>query len=101
MLFSCFRNGSLLLDAKDGKKPAQFYLTPSDNFPWSEFIKKMLVAWQLSDFSELPKEFVPQKRIPQFVIDGITSESQENQLKILATLRQQGYFLPLQARKEK
>lgn len=101
VLLSCFRDGSLLLEGKDGKKPAQFYMTTDDNFPWSEFIQKMLVAWQLSDYVGVPNEFKPLKRIPQFVIDGIVNEPQINQLKILATLRQQGYFCALPARKDK
>lgn len=101
MLFSCFRDGSLLLEGKDGKKPARFFLTPQDQFPWTEFIQKMMVAWQLGDYSELPQEFHPKKRIPPFVTDGLLNETIPNQMKILATLRQQGYFPPLQARKEK
>lgn len=101
IVLDCFRDGSLLIEGKDGKKPARFYMTPKDIFPWSEFIQKMLVAWQLSDFEGVPQEFRPQKRIPQFVLDGITQESQANQLKILATLRQQGYFADLPTRKEK
>lgn len=98
MLFSCFRDGSLLLDAKDGKKPARFYLNPSDLFPWDQFLPKLLVNWQLSDFIDIPKEFRPQKRIPEFVLEGILKEPLETQLKILATLRAQGYFPPLKAR---
>jgi len=98
VLFSCFRDGSLLLDAKDGKKPARFYLKPSDLFPWDQFLPKLLVNWQLSDFKDIPKEFRPQKRIPEFVLEGILKEPLETQLKILATLRAQGYFPPLKAR---
>ena len=98
MLFSCFRDGSLLLDAKDGKKPARFYLKPSDLFPWDQFLPKLLVNWQLSDFKDIPKDFRPQKRIPEFVLEGILKEHLETQLKILATLRAQGYFPPLKAR---
>lgn len=101
VLLSCYRDGSLLLEGKDGKKPAQFFMNFKDNFPWGDFIQKMLVAWQLSDFVGVPNEFKPQKRIPQFVLDGILNESQENQLKILATLRQQGYFGPLPVRRDK
>ena len=101
MLFSCFRDGSLLLEGKDGKKPARFFFTPQDQFPWADFIQKMMVAWQLGDYSELPREFHPQKRIPPFVTDELLNETLPNQMKVLATLRQQGYFPPLQARKEK
>lgn len=101
VLFSCYKDGTLLLDGKDGKKPARFFLKPTDKFPWDEFLQKMLVAWQLGDYQDLPNEFKPQKRIPQFVLDGLQAEPQEMRLKILATLRQQGYFPPLQARKEK
>lgn len=100
MLFSCFRDGSLLLLERDGKKPAQFYLGPKDQFPWAEFLQKMLVAWQLGDNQDLPPQFHPQKRIPPFVTDGILNETLPNQMKILATLRQQGYFLELSLRKE-
>ncbi|MCQ2106472.1 MAG: hypothetical protein MJZ26_11860 [Fibrobacter sp.] len=99
VLFSCHKDGSLLLEGKDGKKPARFFLKPTDNFPWSSFIQKMLVAWQLGDYQDLPNEFKPQKRIPQFVLDGLLAEPQEIQLKILATLRQQGYFSPLRSAK--
>lgn len=99
-VLQCFRDGSLLVDCKDGKKPEQFYLTSKDNFPWSEFIQKMLVAWQLSDYEGVPREFRPQKRIPQFVLDDILKETPANQLKVLAALRQQEYFCALPVRKE-
>lgn len=99
-ILRCFRDGSILIDARDSKKPARFYLTPKDNFPWAVFIEKMLVAWQLADMESLPPEFRPQKRLPQFVLDDLPKETQANQLKALATLRQQGYFSPLPLRKE-
>ncbi|MCF0223210.1 MAG: hypothetical protein HUK20_02990 [Fibrobacter sp.] len=91
-LLSCFRNGSLLLQGTDFKKPAQFILKPNDSFPWKDFIQKMIVAWQLGDYSGLPREFTPQKRIPAFVIEDLPKEHIQNQLKVLATLRSQGYF---------
>ena len=94
-LSSCYRDGSLLLEAKDGKKPARFTLKPGDLFPWDQFIPKMLVNWQLSEFRDVPREFRPQKRIPDFVLEGLPKESIANQLKVLATLRAQGYFPPL------
>ncbi len=99
MLLSCYRDGSLLLGARDGKKPSQFFLAPSDKFPWDQFIEKMLVAWQLGDNEDLPREFQPQKRIPPFVTEGLLGETLPNQLKVLATLRQQGYFPPLRVTK--
>ena len=98
VLFSCFRDGSLLLEAKDGKKPARFYLRPNDLFPWDQFLPKLLVNWQLSDFKDIPREFCPQKRIPEFVLEGILKEPLETQLKILATLRAQGYFPALKTK---
>ena len=98
-LFSRFKDGTLLLDARDGLKPARFYLTPADTFPWDGFIAKMLIAWQLGDFTDIPPQFRPQKRIPQFVIDGLPAETTQNKLKILATLRAQGYFTALPAKK--
>ena len=101
MLFSCYRDGTLLLDGKDGLEPARFFLTPQDRFPWEDFIKKMLVAWQLGDYTGLPREFHPQKRIPAFVTEGLLNEPLPNQLKILATLRQQGYFPALSNKTEK
>jgi hypothetical protein len=91
-LFCCYRDGSLLLEGKDGKKPASFYLKRDDNFPWDQFLPKLLANWQLSDYKDVPKAFIPQKRIPGFVVDGFLKEPIENQLKILATLRSQGYF---------
>ena len=97
-LFKCFRDGSLLLNGKDLKKPQQFFLSSKDNFPWDQFLPKMLVAWQLGDYEDLPREFKPQKRIPQFVIDGFLNESRENQLKILSVLRSKGYFTALPSR---
>lgn len=99
-LFCCYKDGSLLLDARDNKKPARFYLTPKDSFPWEEFIGKLLIAWQLCDYSDVPMQFRPQKRIPQFVLDGIPEEPLANKLKILATLRKQGYFPALPGRKD-
>ena len=98
-LFACYKDGSLLLDSLDYKKPARFTLTQSDVFPWDEFIGKMLYAWQLGDYRDLPQQFRPQKRIPQFVLDGIGKEPTASKLKILATLRQQGYFPTLTNRK--
>ena len=98
-LFACYKDGSLLLDSLDYKKPARFTLTQSDVFPWDEFIGKMLYAWQLGDYRDLPQQFRPQKRIPQFVLDGIGKEPTTSKLKILATLRQQGYFPTLTNRK--
>ena len=99
VLFSCYRDGSLLMEAKDGKKPARFYLKPNDIFPWDQFLPKLLVNWQLSDFKDIPREFKPQKRIPDFVLEGLLKEPLETQLKILATLRAQGYFPSLSNRK--
>ena len=98
-LLACYRDGTLLLDARDYEKPARFYLTPKDVFPWEQFLAKMLCAWQLGDYSDVPPQFKPQKRIPQFVVDGFPAEQLENKLKILATLRTQGYFPALTARK--
>lgn len=98
-LLACYRDGTLLLDARDYEKPARFYLTPKDVFPWGQFLAKMLCAWQLGDYSDVPPQFKPQKRIPQFVVDGFPAEPLENKLKILATLRTQGYFPALTARK--
>lgn len=91
-LFSCSKDGSLVLDARDGKKPARFTLTSKDNFPWEAFIGKLLIAWQLGDYSDVPPQFKPQKRIPQFVLDELPAEPLANKLKVLATLRKQGYF---------
>lgn len=99
-VLQCFRDGALLIEGKDGKKPARFYMTTKDNFPWGNFIQKMLVAWQLSDYEGVPREFRPLKRIPQFVLDNILKETPANQLKVLAALRQQGYFCTLPTRKE-
>ena len=98
-LFACYKDGTLLLDSLDYKKPARFTLTQSDVFPWDEFIGKMLYAWQLGDYRDLPQQFRPQKRIPQFVLDGIGKEPTASKLKILATLRQQGYFPALTSHK--
>lgn len=98
-LFSCFKDGSLLMDERDGKKPARFLLTAQDEFPWDEFISKLILAWQLSDYSDVPHQFRPQKRIPPFVLEGLPEEPLENKLKVLATLRKQGYFPPLPERK--
>lgn len=99
VLFACYKDGSLLLDSLDYKKPARFTLTQSDVFPWDEFIGKMLYAWQLGDYRDLPQQFRPQKRIPQFVLDGLPQEPTATKLKILATLRQQGYFPALTSHK--
>lgn len=94
-VIACYKDGSLLLDARDNLKPARFTLHPSDIFPWSEFIEKLLVAWQLCDYSDVPEAFRPIKQIPSFVIEGILKEPTPQQLKVLATLRSQGYFAPL------
>ena len=98
-LFSCYRDGTLLLDSRDGMKPARFYLTAGDTFPWEEFIGKLLYAWQLSDYEGIPAAFRPKKRIPQYVIDELPAEPTANKLKVLATLRSQGFFPALPTRK--
>ncbi len=96
-VIACYKDGSLLLDARDNLKPARFTMHPGDNFPWREFIEKLLAAWQLCDYSDVPEAFRPIKQIPAFVIEGILSEPIPQQLKVLATLRAQGYFAPLAA----
>ena len=95
-VIACYKNGSLLLDARDNLKPARFIMNPSDNFPWTEFIEKLLAAWQLCDYSDVPDAFKPIKQIPTFVIEGLPLEPISQQLKVLASLRSQGYFAPLQ-----
>lgn len=94
-LYSCFKDGSLLLDARDNLKPARFLLKPTDKFPWSEFLEKLLAAWQIGDYEDVPQPFQPQRQIPPFIIEGFLKEPLSQQLKILATLRTQGYFPPL------
>ena len=92
VLTSCRRDGSLFIESRDGIKPAQFNLTPSDNFPWNQFLPKLLLAWQLGDMEGVPDACRPQKRLPEFVLEGFGNEPLENQLKILSTLRKQGFF---------
>lgn len=92
VLTSCRRDGSLLIESRDGIKPAYFTLTPSDKFPWDQFLPKLLAAWQLGDMEDVPDAFRPQKRLPEFVLEEFGNEPQENQLKILSTLRKQGFF---------
>jgi hypothetical protein len=95
-VIACYKDGSLLLDARDNLKPARFTMYPSDNFPWTEFIEKLLAAWQLCDYSDVPEAFKPIKQIPAFVIEGLPREPVPQQLKVLASLRSQGYFATLQ-----
>ena len=99
-LFACYKDGSLLLDARDNLKPARFTMLPTDNFPWHEFIEKLLIAWQLCDYSDVPEAFKPLKQIPYFVIEDILKEPVPQQLKVLAALRMQGYFAPLKQREK-
>jgi hypothetical protein len=98
-LFACYKDGTLLLDARDYHKPSRFYLSTKDTFPWEQFLEKMLCAWQLGDYSDVPPQFRPCKRIPQFVLDGFPAEPLANKLKILAALRTQGFFPALPAKK--
>lgn len=98
-LFACYKDGTLLLDARDYHKPSRFYLSTRDSFPWEQFLEKMLCAWQLGDYSDVPPQFRPCKRIPQFVLDGFPAEPLESKLKILAALRSQGFFPALPAKK--
>jgi len=91
-LASCRRDGSLFIESRDGLKPAQFSLSPADKFPWDQFLPKLLAAWQMGDMEDVPAAFRPQKRIPEFVLEGFSREPLENQLKILSTLRKQGFF---------
>lgn len=99
VLSVCYRDGSLLLDARDFMKPARFTLASNALFPWEEFLAKLLIAWQMCDYTDVPLQFRPLKRIPQFVLDGLPAEPVLNKLKILATLRSQGYFPALPLRK--
>lgn len=99
VLFCCYKDGSILLKATDNKKPARFVLKKCDIFPWEQFLPKLIVNWKLSDYTNVPKEFIPQKRIPDFITENLLNEPINSQLKILATLRQKGYFLPLTQRK--
>ena len=92
VLTSCHRDGSLFIESRDGIKPAHFTLTSSDKFPWNQFLPKLLTAWQLGDMEDVPHAFRPQKRLPEFVLEGFGNEPLENQLKILSTLRKQGFF---------
>lgn len=92
VLFSCFRDGSLQLEERDGKKPARFTLTSKDIFPWEQYLPQLYAAWHFGDYKEVPLQFRPLKRIPEFVLEGIEQETIKNQLKILSTLRSQGYF---------
>lgn len=99
VLSICYRDGSLLLDSRDFQKPARFTLAPNCLFPWEEFIAKLLIAWQMCDYTDVPPQFRPLKRIPQFVLDRLPAEPIMNKLKVLATLRIQGYFPPLPSRR--
>ena len=92
ILTSCYRDGSLVVESRDGLKPAHLSLTPADKFPWDQFLPKLLLAWQLGDMEDVPTAFRPQKRLPDFVLEGFGNEPLENQLKILSTLRKQGFF---------
>lgn len=94
-LTDCYKDGSLLLTERDNKKPAQFTLKSTDIFPWNDFLERLLISWQQADYSDIPAAFQPKKRIPQFVIDAFPKESVPSKLKILATLRSQGFFKPL------
>lgn len=97
-LTDCYRDGSLQLTERDKKKPAQFILKPSDIFPWDVFFEGLVLSWQMCDYEGVPKAFQPVKRIPQFVLDGFLNESIPNKLKILATLRSQGFFQRLKSK---
>ncbi len=44
---------------------------------------------------DVPAAFRPLKRIPEFVLENFAKEPLENQLKILSTLRKQGFFAKL------
>ena len=92
VVFSCHRDGTLVIDATDGLKPASFALASTDVFPWEQFLEKLLVSWQLGDMEDVPIAFRPKKRLPQFVLEGFSREPLVNQLKILSTLRKQGFF---------
>ena len=98
ILSSCHRDGTLFIESTDGIKPARFVLTPNDKFPWSQFLAKLLIAWQLGDMEDVPAAFRPQKRLPEFVLEGFGREPVQNQLKILSTLRKQGFFPKLSAK---
>ena len=88
-----FENGGVLLEGRDGHKPAQFRLQPRDSFPWLLFFQKVCVAWELSSLQAIPYEYRPLRRIPQEIVDIIPKVNEKEALKIIETLRTKG-FLP-------
>lgn len=91
VLEQCFQDGSLLLSERDGEKPAQFTLTLNDVFPWHDFFKKLRVSWWLSQ-QKVPNAFLPQKRIPEELLDEMEKLPERELLRALATLRAEKYF---------
>mgnify|MGYP004449332967 CR=1 FL=1 len=95
VLFSCHRDGTIVLECIDGEKPAKITLTATDIFPWDEMLSKLLLNWKLGDIESVPSPFRPTQRIPEYIVEGFEKEPISNKLKILAELRRQGYFPPL------
>lgn len=98
VLEQCFQDGSLLLNARDGKKPAQFTLTPEDDFPWEAFFKKLRVLWWASSHESIPYAFRLQKRVSEELLNQMDFLKGQDLLKALAALRANKYFPPLPKR---
>ncbi|HOG68166.1 MAG TPA: hypothetical protein PLT31_02770 [Fibrobacteraceae bacterium] len=90
-----FRDGSLLLSARDGEKPAQFILHSKDSFPWLAFFKKLRVFWWASSHQAIPYAFRLQKRVPEELLAELDLLSEPELLDALAALRANKYFPPL------
>lgn len=90
ILRALLENGSVLVEAIDGLKPAQFSVHGTQ-FPWGNYLPKIYRAWYLSN--PVPAHFKPLKRIPNPVIEQLEKATQVEQMQILKALRQAD-FLP-------
>lgn len=95
VLEQCFQDGSLLLSARDGEKPAQFMLKSTDSFPWLALFKKLRVFWWTSSHQNIPYAFRLQRRVPEELLTEMDFLREPELLNALATLRANKYFPPL------
>ncbi|MDR1759386.1 MAG: hypothetical protein LBR60_02535 [Fibrobacter sp.] len=96
VLLAAYDNGSLLLDERDFRKPARFWLNASSVFPWAAFLRKVFVAWQISAVKTLPKEFRPLQRIPPDILHLLSYDIPESSLlEIIRELRRRSFLPPL------
>jgi hypothetical protein len=85
-------DGKVLLEARDGLKPALVRLE-ARAFPWNDFSVFLVQSWRVS--GPVPFLFKPARRIPEEIINALLKASQDDAREILRTLRKNGFLPPI------